>query len=48
MPNSSDARYLEGLHKTHGGHPDFPRTHMKNMVRGVRARLPSRGFFFPR
>ncbi|CAB1114761.1 unnamed protein product [Ectocarpus sp. CCAP 1310/34] len=30
-PNASDARYLEGLHKTYARHMDFPRTQPKDM-----------------
>lgn len=32
-PNPSDARYLDGLHKTYARHMDFPRTQPKDMVR---------------
>ncbi|CAM9144262.1 unnamed protein product [Ectocarpus sp. 12 AP-2014] len=30
-PNPSDARYLDGLHKTYARHQDFPRTQPRNM-----------------
>ncbi|CAM9886122.1 unnamed protein product, partial [Ectocarpus sp. 12 AP-2014] len=30
-PNPSDARYLDGLHKTYARHMDFPRTQPKDM-----------------
>lgn len=31
-PNASDARYLDGLHKTYVRHQDFPRTQPKDIV----------------
>ena len=35
-PNATDARYLEGLHKTYLRHQHFPRTKPKDMVRNER------------
>lgn len=31
-PKPSDARYLDGLHKTYARHQDFPRTQPKDIV----------------
>lgn len=38
-PKPSDARYLDGLHKTYARHQDFPRTQPKDVVSNRRENL---------